>query len=89
MADNNLYVANGVQKFEDRIDFKLNLTNLKGLKEFFYEFNGDNWINLKMCKKQVSPDQFGKTHYVKYDDFKPEKQEEQEEKEEFKDDIPF
>ena len=89
MADKNLYVANGVQKFEDRIDIALNLTRLKDLKEFFYDFNDCKYINLKVCKKKVSPDQFGKTHYVKYNDFKPEEQEEEDFVDDDTDDIGF
>jgi len=77
MADDKLYVANGVERFEDRIDFALNLTKLKDLKEYFYDLNDSKYINLKICKKKISPDKWGKTHYVKFNDYKPEEQEEE------------
>ena len=74
MAD-KIYVANGkTKKFNNGssvVKFALNLTEIGNSKEYFYEINGTKYINLEIGKKKVSPDQYGKTHSVTVDTFKP------------------
>jgi len=72
MSD-NIYLGNGAEKFQgDLISFSLNLSKLREAKEHFFELNGTQYIKLKVCKKKESPDQYGKTHYIQVDTFKPE-----------------
>jgi hypothetical protein len=68
-----IYLGNGVQKFDGNlIEISLDLTKLGQLKEHFFEYNGTKYIKLKVNKKKVSPDQYGKTHYVTLNDYEPE-----------------
>ncbi len=82
MEEEKIYVGNGKELFGgDVITFSLDLTKLGQAKEHFFEYNGNKYIKLKVCKKRDGEDQFGKTHYVQVDTFKPEpKQEEPEQK---------
>jgi hypothetical protein len=71
MSD-NIYLGNGTEKFQgDLISFSLNLSKLREAKEHFFEIEGTQYIKLKVQKKKESPDQYGKTHYVQVDTFKP------------------
>jgi hypothetical protein len=75
MSD-KIYVANGKTKTFDNggyiVKFALNLRDLKKAEKYVYELNGVKYINLELGKKMVSPDQYGKTHYVSVDTFIPE-----------------
>ena len=96
MAD-KIYVANGKRKTFDNgssiVKFALNLRDLKQAKEYVYELNGVKYINLEIGEKKISPDQWGKTHYVSVDTFKPEPKKQSEapvnKQDEIEDDIPF
>lgn len=74
-----IYLGNGTEKFQGGlIEFSLDLTMLGQCKEHFFEYNGTKYIKLKVCKKKVSPDKYGKTHYVQVNTYKPdENQDEQ------------
>jgi len=77
----NIYLGNGVEKFDgDMVSFSLNLTKLKECAEHIFEMDGTKYIKLNVCKKKGGADEYGKTHYVKVDTFKPEPKDE---------DIPF
>lgn len=68
-----IYVANGIEKFDgDVVEFALNLSKLKDAGEHVFEFNGQKYIKLKVCKNRDGMNQYGKTHYVQVDTFKPE-----------------
>ena len=90
-----IYVGNGIEKFDgDVVEFALNLSKLKAAGEHVYEFKGEKYIKLKVCKKRDGIDQYGKTHYVQVDTFKPEAKQEAApvpvaEVAGFADDIPF
>tara|TARA_Y100000114_G_scaffold156586_1_gene184266 strand:+ start:664 stop:927 length:264 start_codon:yes stop_codon:yes gene_type:complete len=68
-----IYIGNGTEKFDGGIvQFSLNLTKLKNeASEHMFEYNGDKFIKLKVVKKREA-DEYGKTHYVEVDTFKPE-----------------
>ncbi len=79
-----IYLGNGKEFFDgDEIKISLNLTKLKEAAEHIFEFKGNKYIKLKVCKKKEI-DEYGKTHYVQVDTFKPDFKPKQEEE-----DIPF
>jgi hypothetical protein len=73
-----IYVGNGAEKFDgDVVEFALNLSNLKpSMEEFVYEYNGQKFINLKVCKNKNGVSQWGKTHSVQVNTFKPDQKQE-------------
>lgn len=68
-----IYIGNGTEKFDGgMVNFSLNLTKLgKEASDFMFDYNGDKYIKLKVVKKREE-DEYGKTHYVEVDTFKPE-----------------
>ena len=81
-----IYLGNGKEFFDgNEIKFSLNLTKLKEAAEHIFEFKDNKYIKLKVCKKKET-DEYGKTHYVQVDTFKP--KDDFEPKQEEKD-IPF
>ena len=68
-----VYCGNGKEhKFEDGgsvIHFSLKLSKIK---EHIYDFNVEKYVNLTMCANKDGANEYGKTHYVKINDFKPE-----------------
>ena len=68
-----IYIGNGTEKFDGGIvQFSLNLTKLKNeASEHMFDYNGEKFIKLKVVKKREA-DEYGKTHYVEVDTFKPE-----------------
>tara|TARA_R100000773_G_scaffold17822_1_gene16169 strand:- start:4926 stop:5192 length:267 start_codon:yes stop_codon:yes gene_type:complete len=82
-----IYVGNGVEKFDgDLVEFSLNLTKLKSDagSHIFDGTNGDKYIRLKVVRKRNGADDYGKTHYVEVNTFKPEPK-----KEAVANDLPF
>ena len=82
-----IYVGNGVEKFDGGlVEFSVNLTKLKSQagEHIFPGTDGDKYIKLKVVKKREA-DQYGKTHYVEVDTFKPESKK----VEPVVDDLPF
>ena len=95
MAD-KIYVGNGKRKTFDNgsyiVKFALNLKDLKKAEEYVYEMNGIKYINLEIGEKKISPDQWGRTHNVTVDTFKPDPKKQSEhrvEKQDDSEDIPF
>ena len=81
-----IYLGNGKEFFDgNEIKFSLNLTKLKEAAEHIFEFKDNKYIKLKVCKKKET-DEYGKTHYVQIDTFKPKDDFEPKQEEE---DIPF
>ena len=69
-----IYVGNGVEKFDgDLVEFSVNLTKLgkDASIHMFESKEGDKFIKLKVVKKKGGEDQYGKTHYVEVDTWKP------------------
>jgi|TARA_R110000787_G_scaffold106310_1_gene213967 CelD/BcsL family acetyltransferase involved in cellulose biosynthesis len=81
-----IYVGSGVSKFDgDQVACSLCLTDIP--QEHMFEYNGKKYIKLIVQKKREA-DQYGKTHYVAIDTWKPEaKAEEKVVKQE--PDLPF
>lgn len=68
-----IYIGNGTEKFDgDLVEFSLNLSKMNAdAKEFIFEYKGDKYVKLKVVKKRGGADEYGKTHYVEVDTFKP------------------
>ena len=72
MSKDRIYCGSGIEKFDGNlIETTINLSKLKD-SEHIFEFNGDKYIKLKVAKKR-EVDEYGKTHYVEVDTWKPEK----------------
>jgi hypothetical protein len=71
MADEKIYVGSGVSKFDgDIVEFSVDLSN-PGIKEHMFVIDGKSYIKLKVCAKKDGVDQYGKSHYVMIDTWKP------------------
>jgi hypothetical protein len=71
-----IYIGNGREKFEGTVCFALDINELKPyFNDWLYDYNGKKYINLKVCKKRET-DQYGKTHSVQIDTFKPDQKQE-------------
>ena len=68
-----IYVGSGKEKFDGNlIDVSINLSKIsKNAKDFIFEYSGDKYIKLKVTKKKEM-DEYGKSHYVEVDTWKPE-----------------
>ena len=72
-----IYVGSGKRvKDFDMINITINLTKLSQEgKEFFFEYDGNKYAKLNVVGKKET-DEYGKTHYVAVDTFKPEAKDE-------------
>ena len=88
MEDKKIYVGSGIDKFDGNlISCSLCLGDLPS--EHIFEYSGKKYIKLNVQKKQEK-DQYGKTHYVAVDTWKPEtKPEPKKEEPKVDDDLPF
>ena len=69
MAEEKIYVGNGVSKFDgDQVACSVCLTDLP--QEHMFEYNDKKYIKLLVQKKKTEDD-YGKTHYVAVDTWKP------------------
>ena len=65
-----IYVGNGTSKFDgNQVACSVCLTDLP--QEHMFEYNGKKYIKLIVQEKK-NPDEYGKTHYVAVDTWKPE-----------------
>ena len=82
-----IYVGSG--KAHDKypiVNISVCLTDIKvNAEDFIFEYNNKKYIKLKVAEKK-EPDQYGKTHYVEVDTWKPEPKQDVEVE---KDDLPF
>jgi len=70
MAEPKIYVGNGVSKFDgEMVSCSLCLTDLP--QEHMFEYNGKKYIKLNVSSKKAGEDEYGKTHYITVDTFKP------------------
>ena len=67
-----IYVGSGKEKFDGNlIDVSINLSRISETsKDFIFEYGGDKFIKLKVVKKKEM-DEYGKSHYVEVDTWKP------------------
>ena len=68
-----IYVGSGKERFEGSlINTTINLTKIsKTCKDYIFEYGGDKYLKLKVVKKKQE-DEYGKSHYVEVDTWKPE-----------------
>ena len=65
-----IYVGSGKEKFDgDQVAVSVCLSDLP--KDWIFEYNNKNYVKL-IVQKKIEVDQYGKTHYVAIDTFKPE-----------------
>ena len=65
-----IYVGSGKEKFDgDQVSVSVCLSDLP--KDWIFEYNNKKYVKLIVQKKR-EVDQYGKTHYVAIDTFKPE-----------------
>lgn len=96
MAEDKIFVGNGKQVFDNLVSVSLCLTDIP--QEHIFEYNGKKYIKLNVGAKKDGADQYGKTHHVSIDTYKPDaksepkpapKQEQRATVEEDKDELPF
>ena len=78
MANEKIYVGSGKEKFDgDLVEFSVNLTKLgaEAAEHMFTSEKGEKFIKLKVVKKKEAKDggadQYGNTHYVEVNTWKP------------------
>ena len=73
--DNNekIYVGSGKERFEGSlINVTINLTKItETSKDYIFEYAGNKYLKLKVVKKKDGVDEYGKSHYVEVDTWKP------------------
>jgi len=85
MAEEKIYVGSGISKFDgNMVSVSLCLSDVP--KEHMFEYNGKKYVKLNVSAKRDGADEYGKTHYVSVDTFKPEAKKESAKKEA---DLPF
>ena len=69
-----IYVGSGVEKFDgDLVEVSVNLTKLgKDASSFMFEYNNEKFIKLKVSKNRDGANEYGKTHFVEVNTYKPE-----------------
>ena len=78
-----IYVGSGKSKFDgDQVAISVCLSDLP--KDWKFEYNNKEYVKLIVQKKR-EVDQYGKTHYVAIDTFKPEAKSEAKSE----DEVPF
>jgi len=84
MAEEKIYVGSGTSKFDGNlISCSVCLTDLP--QEHMFEYNGKKYIKLNVSAKKDGADEYGKTHYIEVDTWKPEPKK----VEPVEDDLPF
>lgn len=74
MAEDKIFVGNGKQVFENLVSVSLCLTDIP--QEHIFEYNGKKYIKLNVGAKKDGADQYGKTHHVSIDTYKPDEKSE-------------
>ena len=82
-----IFVGGGKEKFDgNMVDASICLTDItNNAKEFIFEFEGKKYIKLNVVKKREE-DQYGKTHYIEVNTYKPEEKKVVSKQD---DDLPF
>jgi len=82
--EEKIYVGSGTEKFDGNlVSCSLCLSDLPS--EHIFEYNGKKYIKLNVQKKKQA-DEYGKTHYVAIDTWKPEPKKDEAKQEK---DLPF
>tara|TARA_R100000773_G_C4221040_1_gene119890 strand:+ start:4057 stop:4335 length:279 start_codon:yes stop_codon:yes gene_type:complete len=89
--NNNIFVGSGKQVFDNMVEISVCLSDIP--REHTFEYNGKKYVKLNVTKKKEGVDQYGKTHSVKINTYRPEEKAKPEpakvEVEEDDDDLPF
>jgi len=85
-----IYVGSGKRvKDYDMVNITINLTKLsKEGSEYFFEYDGNKYAKFNVVGKKET-DEYGKTHYVAVDTFKPDAKEESKDDSKGGDELPF
>ena len=76
MSEEKIYVGSGTSKFDgNMISCSICLSDLP--QEHMFEYNGKKYVKLNVSAKRDGADEYGKTHYVAIDTFKPEPKKEE------------
>jgi|TARA_R110000787_G_scaffold4016_3_gene15657 heterodisulfide reductase subunit C len=85
--EEKIYVGSGVSKFEgNQVACSVCLSDLP--QEHVFDYNGKKYIKLIVQQKREA-DQYGKTHYVAVDTWKPEAKKEAATESQSSPDLPF
>lgn len=89
MENEKIYVGGGVEKFDGAlVEATICLTDItKNASEHIFEYEGKKYIKVKVQKKKNGADQYGKTHFVEVNTWKPEPKTSEPVKKD--DDLPF
>ena len=89
MENEKIYVGSGIEKFDGGlVQATICLTDItKNASEHVFEYEGKKYLKIKVQRKKNGADQYGKTHYVEVDTWKPEAKKSEPAKQE--DDLPF
>ena len=73
MENKKTYVGSGKQTNEYFTNISVCLSDLP--KESIFDYNGKKYVKLTVGKKREE-DEYGKTHYVSFNDYQPEEKKE-------------
>lgn len=74
MSEEKIYIGSGIEKFDGNlIEGSVCLSDIP--KEHISEYKGKKYLRIKVQKKKEQ-DQYGKTHSIMVDTFKPNKDKE-------------
>lgn len=90
MTTEKIYVGSGVERFEGNlVEATICLSDItKNASEHIFEYGGKKYIKVKVQKKKEA-DQFGKTHFVEVNTWKPDAKGETKKVQEPQEDLPF
>lgn len=73
MKTETIYCGNGKEVvFEDGSSIVNFSVALSKIKDHVYEYKGEKYINLTIAGNRDGENEYGKTHYVKVNTYKPE-----------------
>ena len=74
MENEKIYVGSGIEKFDGGlVEATICLSDItKNAGEHIFEYEGKKYIKVKVQKKKNGADQYGKTHFVEVNTWKPE-----------------
>ena len=86
-----IYVGNGVERFDgDLVEISVNLSRLKSnAEDFIFDYNNEKYIKLKVSKNRDGENEYGKTHFVEVNTFKPDSNKPKAQLKKVEDDLPF
>ena len=88
MAEEKIYVGSWNYKFDgNMISCSICLSDLP--QEHMFEYNGKKYIKVNVSAKRDGADEYGKTHYLAVDTYKPEPKAEPVAQESGDEDLPF